>query len=884
MRDRWRWQALWLALALPLLAAGAEPEGRHGVRIETRVLDPRGRLPGVVRELFQAHPEMAVKPFSGIAIADQGKGPGLAMAMAANDGPDIFTGDIRQAVAQGLAHPLTEWIGEDGVWAGGQPKLRPDGSPDRNGQIDADEARWDGWMRLKPVYRQVCTVDGKPYALPRGRAMYVGILYSRRLLLAAGLDPLRPPRSHDEFLTWCRRLYNEEKGHPGVLFMPAAFIYAPWVASTGGSVVMQERRSPRSGRVYTFPEQAGDLRAPDTGEDLSGQPAVWRCSIAAPAARKVLDLYSRLRWEQWLRDPETGAPVALTPAQAAAGEVESAGRPLRFTPAQVRTGCIVPCGDTWGQMLGRLGRDYAMFPLWGNSLSTFENLGLDPTDMGMMPFPGQTPEQRPVLQGSVEYAMIGKDVVRRGGDSPAAQRAYRDFVWELLWRVSSDRAYDDSVRDQVVAGRARFVNPRDLQRLGFEDYIKECPPDYRQLWDDLDAGRILEVHEPFMGRWGLFGAYCQREILDIILRPSGEHFDYAAAAQRLEHDANSGLMFETPRATLDRHRPLARVVVAIVATVFVLVLALTLRAQLRRRSSRAGVYRGMIPWLMLLPALISIALWSYYPLFRGLGMAFQDFQIGGRAPFVGLDNFISIFLDPNFYHYLWTTGRFVLWSLALAFFTPILLALFLSEVPRLKVFFRTLFFLPQMTSGLVVMLMWKEMFIGTSGGTINRVLSFLFGWAGFTPVDWLGNPATVMACVIIPGVWAGAGAASLIYLAALKSVPDELYEAAGIDGAGILRKVWHITLPTIMPLVLINFVGAFIGTFQGMGSIFLLTFGGPGKETMVMGMAIWQEAYVNLRFSMATAYAWILGSILIGFTYLQLRLLRRVDFRQAKGD
>jgi ABC-type sugar transport system permease subunit len=98
------------------------------------------------------------------------------------------------------------------------------------------------------------------------------------------------------------------------------------------------------------------------------------------------------------------------------------------------------------------------------------------------------------------------------------------------------------------------------------------------------------------------------------------------------------------------------------------------------------------------------------------------------------------------------------------------------------------------------------------------------------------------------------------------------------------RKLWSITLPTIIPLIMINFVGAFIATFQTMGNIFLLTFGGPGKETMVMGMAIWQEAYVNLRFSLATSYAWILGSVLIGFTYLQLRILRRVDFRRAKGD
>ena len=265
-------------------------------------------------------------------------------------------------------------------------------------------------------------------------------------------------------------------------------------------------------------------------------------------------------------------------------------------------------------------------------------------------------------------------------------------------------------------------------------------------------------------------------------------------------------------------------------------------------------------------------------------MAFQDYKVVGHSPFVGLTNFISIALDPNFYHYIFTTFRFVAWNLGLAFFTPIFLAFMLSEVPKGKVFFRTLFFLPQMTSGLVVTLMWKEMYAPGANGTLNILGQKLFSGFGFQPVDWLGNPALVMACVILPGVWAGAGIGSLIYLAALNSVPEDLYEAASIDGAGILHKIRHITMPTIAPLIMINFIGTFIGTFQAMGNIFLLTFGGPGKETMVMSMAIWQEAYVNLRFSLATSYAWILGSILIGFTYLQLRILRRGEFRQARGE
>jgi multiple sugar transport system permease protein len=97
-------------------------------------------------------------------------------------------------------------------------------------------------------------------------------------------------------------------------------------------------------------------------------------------------------------------------------------------------------------------------------------------------------------------------------------------------------------------------------------------------------------------------------------------------------------------------------------------------------------------------------------------------------------------------------------------------------------------------------------------------------------------------------------------------------------------KLGRITLPTLLPLIIINFVGTFVATFQNMGNIFLLTFGGPGESTMVVGMRIWIEAYNNLRFSLATSMAWVLGAVLIGFTYVQVRLLRRVEFKKVDWD
>jgi len=878
-----------LVMILATAAARGDDDAAHPVQAITITsrYNVQQRLPKNLRDFLRENPHVRLKQWAGIALPG-GMQASLAMGMAGNVGPDIFETDIRQAVEQGLAYPLTEWIGQDGVRADGTPKVRPDGKSDLNGQLDDDEARWDGWKAIKPVYRQVVTVDGVPYSLPGSGGTYVGILYSYRVLRAAGLDLAKPPRSYDEMVYWARKLYDPKRRSFGFQLTCASWSFAPWIATTESSIVVQDRISPTTGKVHTFNEQETKFVVPETGEDLSNvRPSAWRANVASKECTAAIALYHRLRWQPWMLHPGTGEPVELNPDAIAAGKIEVNGEMLTVSKDAIIEGSIgVTPYNNMLETIRRMGRDVGMFPLWSGDMTEFEGLGVQPEDMGMMPFPGMTREQRPVLQASNYFFMMGKDVLGRGGDTEAERKAYRDMVWKLMTLVCGPDGNDENIRRKVAGGQARFLNPRELKRLGFDDYLKESSPDYIAMWDQIDRGEILEVVEPFMGKWLQFRDFYQREVIDLVLRPSGRDFDYSAALRRLERDANSGIMFDRPASELDRYRPRARVIASVAGAVFVLLLVIFVRGQLRQKASLAGVYKGFLPWLLLLPAIGSILIWGYYPLLRGMVMAFQDYKIVGKSSFTGLSNFIGIMLDPNFYHYIWTTFRFVFWNLILAFFTPIALAVMLAEAPRLKVFFRTLFFLPQMTSALVVTLMWKEMFMGGAQGTINRFLGWIWGLFGqtFVPVDWLGDPGTVMACVILPGVWAGAGIGSLIYLAALKSVPEELYEAASLDGAGMRRKFRHITLPAILPLILINFVGAFIATFQSMGNIFLLTFGGPGKETMVMGLAIWQEAYVNLRFSVATAYAWILGGILIGFMVLQLRILRQVDFRQAKGD
>jgi multiple sugar transport system permease protein len=294
------------------------------------------------------------------------------------------------------------------------------------------------------------------------------------------------------------------------------------------------------------------------------------------------------------------------------------------------------------------------------------------------------------------------------------------------------------------------------------------------------------------------------------------------------------------------------------------------------------------------PAAASIVLWAYYPLARGLTIAFQKYSILGGSSWVGLDNFISVFTQPIFYRSLLNSFLYVGLSLAIGFFIPIFLAIALNEIPRGKVFFRTVFYLPAMTSSVVVSLVWRQFYDKTEHGLLNTILRPVIDhvanpiWTATghkaMPVanDWLGNPTLAMFAVVLPGIWAGAGAGSILYLAALKNISPERYEAADLDGANWWQKIRFITLPGIKPLVLINLLGVFIGGFKAMENIFVLTSGGPLNATRTIGLEIWQNAFMFLKFGYATAAAWVMGSILIGFTMIQIRSLLRMRFTTAR--
>jgi len=697
---------------------------------------------------------------------------------------------------------------------------------------------WEGWKDSPPLWREVATKNGHIYAVPTPGMAYYGLVYRKDLVKEVGLDPETPPATWDEFERWCERLTKPGRRALAVENRPWGFL--PWVGAAGGDVIRRKTGN----------------HAGDDG---------WEACFDSPECLRAAAFLQRLVKKELVR----GMPVLSVSSDV----------------AELFTGGEIVC------VFG--GEDFVAY--------LTEHLNFPADLVGLMPFPAADASLKPVLQAHKHFYAMTESVAHR-------PKAERDRVWAAMASLSSREVYDEQIRLNAKEGRARWCVPSDLKRLGLEKYLDEVPPEIKKMYADLEEGRIKAVTEPHVGFWQAASDLVSRRFLGILLSDAGRQLDCKAALASITVDANRGLMFDADKSRIEAKRPLARIILGVILCCGLVVgwlvfsrervresgakkclgeepggeLALSKEGKADRSSAHALKHSRTLwmPWLFLAPAVLSVALWSYYPLVKGAVMAFQDYKIVGEASWVGLDNFIRVASDPGFWRAWGRTLQYVLLTIILGFTTPVILAVLLTEIPRGKVFFRMVYFLPHLTSALVITLLWKMMFDPTENGMLNQMLA-MFGIARHS---WLQDPAWAMTCCILPGVWAGAGMASLIYIAALGSLPPDYYEAAAIDGAGIFARFRHITLPQLMPLMVINFVGAFIAAFQGMGSIFLLTFGGPGDATNVLSLMIWKEAYNNLRFSTATTMAWFLGIALIGFTYLQIRFLRRVEFRSAAAN
>jgi multiple sugar transport system permease protein len=280
-------------------------------------------------------------------------------------------------------------------------------------------------------------------------------------------------------------------------------------------------------------------------------------------------------------------------------------------------------------------------------------------------------------------------------------------------------------------------------------------------------------------------------------------------------------------------------------------------------------------YLFISPGLIIFSIFTIFALLFAFYLTFHEWNlIQADKPFVGLDNYARMIEDEKFHRSILNTFYFTGASVPLTMTIGLLLALLLNQGIRGRGFFRTMFFLPIVTPFVVVAIIWKWIYNGDFG-LLNYYL--LQGGIIREPLLWLADKDLAMPAVIMMSVWSGIGFSMVIYLAGLQGIPQELHEAAKVDGAGSWQRLWHVTLPQLAPTTLFLLVMGIIGSLQVFTQIYIMTKGGPVERTTTMVYFIYKAAFNFYEMGYATTLAFVLFAITLVFTAIQLRLYRRAE-------
>ena len=286
-----------------------------------------------------------------------------------------------------------------------------------------------------------------------------------------------------------------------------------------------------------------------------------------------------------------------------------------------------------------------------------------------------------------------------------------------------------------------------------------------------------------------------------------------------------------------------------------------------RRFSRS-IQKNTIPYLFIAVPLLSMIVFLFIPMIVSLWWSLNDYSGLQAAKFVGLNNYIELLTqDKIFIKSLGNTTLFVLLGMSIGPTLGLITALLLNNNVRFRSLYRTAYYLPVMTSLVVVATIWVMLY--NRNGLFNTILQEI----GFSKIGWLSDPHFSLISIVIASVWQGFGFETVVYLAALQSIPRELYEAAMMDGAGAWAKFRYITLPALRPVILFVYIIGIIGSYQVFDQVFVMTGGGPVYSTSTIVHYLFSK-FQDLRLGYASAIAYILFAILVIFSYLQMRFSR----------
>jgi multiple sugar transport system permease protein len=282
---------------------------------------------------------------------------------------------------------------------------------------------------------------------------------------------------------------------------------------------------------------------------------------------------------------------------------------------------------------------------------------------------------------------------------------------------------------------------------------------------------------------------------------------------------------------------------------------------------------GLSTLVFALPVLLIFGVFSWLPIGRAVVMSFQETNLL-VSTWVGLDNFRAVLADPSLPLALRNTAWFALLALVLGYPVPLVAAVLMSSVRRAKGMYSALAYLPVVVPPVVAVLLWRFFYDARPEGVFNQLLSTV----GLGPYPWLQSSTWAMPSLVLEATWAAAGGTVIIYLAALASVPAELYDAAEVDGASIWRKVVHVTLPHLRGVLFLTLILQVIGTAQVFLEPFLFTGGGPANSTLTILLLIYEKAFgqnLGADYGEATALSLLLALFLAVMSLLYFRLTRR---------
>jgi multiple sugar transport system permease protein len=288
----------------------------------------------------------------------------------------------------------------------------------------------------------------------------------------------------------------------------------------------------------------------------------------------------------------------------------------------------------------------------------------------------------------------------------------------------------------------------------------------------------------------------------------------------------------------------------------------------REYWGRNRVREALEAYILILPTLIGLVVFTTGPILASLYFSFTQWNLLSAPKWRGLENYIELFTeDPLFWVTLRNTAYYVLGAVPTGTILALLLAIALNQKIKWLAIFRTIYFLPVVSSVVAISVLWSWLY-QADFGLINQFLRQL----GFQGVRWLSSPTWAMPAVIIMSIWHGLGYNIVIFIAGLQSIPQDYYEAARIDGASSWQQFLHITIPLISPVTFFVITLSLIGSFQVFEQAYVMTQGGPVNATKTMVYFLYQEGFMYFHMGYASTIAYVLFLVIVSFTLVQFWL------------